>query len=322
MDYHELEKEKKYRKEREESAAIGMATSMGMLKLAFFIIPMVLARILGFFVGIFFKMGIVGKVLLTIMFIVFALIVFSFLLGLAGVLTFNAETTAAEYFELVVLIVLLGVSVFLGIFWFWRIHYHVLKNIPISVFSHLMMISFAIVFYGSIVIGIIASLIFKNLPGEAGWAIGLGGSFTVGVIHWLIKSRQYGGDYIPPEEQETAVASGAASSNVSGSPSKDMKWARWSGDGNLYYADIIGTSGNSVNVRYYDGNEEELNKSDIFSLQEAINSGLTPHGNWEGQGSFYPCNILKMGANSVLVKYTQDGVKEEMPYDRLLFIQT
>ncbi|MDR0443609.1 MAG: hypothetical protein LBH44_09405 [Treponema sp.] len=101
---------------------------------------------------------------------------------------------------------------------------------------------------------------------------------------------------------------------------QDLNWARWSGDGNLYFVTLLGVSGNTVSVRYYDGTEEDVDKKNTFNLVEALNAGLFPHGNWQGQGGFYLCEILKLGENSVLVKY-EDGVEENMPYEWLVFLR-
>jgi hypothetical protein len=100
----------------------------------------------------------------------------------------------------------------------------------------------------------------------------------------------------------------------------DLNWARWSGDGNLYFASITEVSGNTVSVCYYDGTEEDVEKKDTFNLVEALNAGLFPHGNWQGAGSFYPCEILKLGEDSVIVRY-EDGVEENMPYEWLVFLR-
>jgi len=273
-----------------------------------FIVPVILAKILGFFVGIFLKLGIVGKVVLTVFFSLFVLITLSVIGGATGIITFSERPTlAGEILELVILTVFLAASVFLGIFWFWRKHYHTLKNMSLSEFSELVKICFAICFYGSI--GLMIILAVTNNEHLAGLAFGV--PFLCAIVYWLLKTKNY----------QSIEPAGQTHMAVIGDPDESMRWAKWPGDGSLYFANITGTSGNSLNVRYYDGNEEELNESDVFSLQQAIDSGLSPHGNWQGEGSFYPCNILKMGNNSILVKYSEDGVEENMPYERLVFVK-
>jgi len=101
---------------------------------------------------------------------------------------------------------------------------------------------------------------------------------------------------------------------------KPLFWARWSEDGNLYFANIVSTSGNNVTVSYYDGTEEVLDKSDVLNAYEALKAGLWPHGNWEGRGAFYPCEIQKMNEETVVVQY-EDGVVETMPYEWLVYLQ-
>ena len=102
----------------------------------------------------------------------------------------------------------------------------------------------------------------------------------------------------------------------------DFIWARWSQDGNLYFAQIIGVSDSTVSVCYTDGTREDLSTDDIFYLPEALESGLTPFGDWNGGGYHYECVILEMNDTSVLVQYTEDGTQEEMPYKWLLFRNT
>ena len=306
MSFWETEQQKRDREARESSGI--WATIFLFIIL---VVPVILAKILGFIVGIFLKLGFVGKIVLTVLFVVFVLLSLTIIGAGIGIVTLSShDSLAREILEGVILLVLLGISVFLGIFWFWRKHYHTLKNMTVSEFSELVKICFAICFYGSIVLVIIFGITDKeHLMGLA-----FGIPFLIAIIYWLIITKNYQG--VESSGQVQAVSA----STVSGSPSADMRWARWSEDGNLYYVTSTSASGNGVKVCYYDGSEEELNKNDIFSLSEAINSGYTPHGNWQGQGSFYPCNILKTGADTVLVKYTQDGVEEALPYEGLVFL--
>jgi len=99
-------------------------------------------------------------------------------------------------------------------------------------------------------------------------------------------------------------------------------WARWSGDGDFYFAEIISSSSKSARVMYSDASEEDVNKKDIFYLMEAQNRKLISYGNWEGRGPFYLCNPLNLKEHSIVVQYTQDGVKEEIPYSWLMFSES
>jgi len=102
---------------------------------------------------------------------------------------------------------------------------------------------------------------------------------------------------------------------------QDLNWARWSQDGNLYFATVTAVSGNTLSIQYYDGSEDEVDRSDFFNLIEAMNSGMKPLGNWQGQGTFYPIELGPIGEDGVMVRY-EDGTEEVLPYEWLVFWQT
>ena len=99
---------------------------------------------------------------------------------------------------------------------------------------------------------------------------------------------------------------------------EDARWAKWSGDGNYYFATITDVSGSTVSVRYYDGAEEDLDESDVLNFPQMMNTRLPTYCNWQNKGDFYPCQLLQIGENGCKVKY-EDNTEEIIPYQLLIF---
>lgn len=200
-DWMTPEQKKKAHEEQNKSASIQTAGGLAIIKIIFFLIPLLIAKVLGLLIALFLKLGIVGKVLITILFIIGTLIVLSATMGFFGLLNFNYDTKAEEMRELIVIIICLSASVLLGIFWFWRHHYHTIKNIPMGIFSNLFMYALAIFIYGTFIVGIIVEMVLKITEGEGAWAIGLSVSLLIAIIFWLLKTKPYGTGYTAPPEE-------------------------------------------------------------------------------------------------------------------------
>ncbi|MDR2894631.1 MAG: hypothetical protein LBU97_04140 [Alistipes sp.] len=196
--------------------------------------------------------------------------------------------------------------------WFWIWHYDVVRQVPYRNFVSLTTLCMVICFWGTILLLIINAI----------WKIGYGYSGSIliplaaAVALWLFKVDKYGsGDDTMADPAPTPV------------PAEDKRyapgnlvWARWSGDSNLYLAKILASTATGVKVVFYDGVTEGVAPGDVLYLTEAMNAGMTPHGNWEGKGDFYRCEILNAGQISVMVRYIEDGVQERLPYDGLVFM--
>jgi hypothetical protein len=140
------------------------------------VVLLLFAYILKFIVTILLKMGIVGKILLTALFIISAFIFFyhmSSLTALAAGLQTNvyaytdtdirAMLAHIDAIEAIKLLAVLGISAGLGIGWFWPKHYAVIKNIPSKIFSVLFLACLGIAFWGFVAIHILIELVSGNV---------------------------------------------------------------------------------------------------------------------------------------------------------------
>ncbi len=299
----------------------------------FVLIPKLLGLAIGGLCGLLLKMGMVGKVLLT------ALAAFGALL-IVTLMATPLLTTDNKVVGTVLSIVMLAVAVAVG-WWFWTRHHAVIKKMPYSHFVALTTRCMMICFWGPIgaslffVFLILANTVQKDPVGFLAWT---GIALAVAIIYWILKTSAY--DDMEFDEEQAEAAGDASSAVAAGSgvsysapvptpvPAQgsrcsagDIVWARWSEDGNLYMAGVAKKSDAGAEVVYYDGVREERENQDIFYFNEAQQEGLTPHGNWKNKGGFYPCEILELRKNSVLVQYTEDQVKEDLPYYGLVFMK-
>jgi len=297
----------------------------------FRLIPKFIGLLIGAFVSVLMRFGVAGKVMLTL---------------LATFGTFLLLTIFASAFvdteNIFVSIALILLSALVG-FWFWVKHYKALKQMPNSQFIKHATTSVMIVFWGTILLYILYGILLSSVkitPAHLylSWAAFII-PFAVAAFYWVRKVNSYKSiatdSMVQPEVAKVAKVEKfekfekfekkppvtAPASTGARYAKGDHIWARWSGDGNLYFAVIENVSNNSLRVTYYDNVVEEVSKNNVFSLEEALNSGLRLHGNWQDGGSFYPCIILKQKSNTVRVKYTQDNVEEELPYQGLVFIK-
>lgn len=268
----------------------------------FCLIPHLLGMVTGAVCGLILKLGIVGKVILTALVALFVFIILVLPLEELG-------ATRHAVWGIVSVVIELGGAIAAGA-WFWLRHYDVVKQMPYRNFVSLTTLCMVICFWGTIVL-LIANSLWK-------WGIGYSGSMIIplvaAIVLWLIKANEYKSvsvDYIP-----TPVPA-ADKRNAPG----DLVWARWSGDGNLYFANIVSGGVSGVKVVFYDGVTEEVAPENVFYIEEVQKSGLAPHGNWQDKGSFYPCIILQFNNNTVSVEYIEDKVQEQLPYHGLVFMK-
>jgi hypothetical protein len=179
----------KEEKERQDSAAAHMGMGLAIVKIVFLIIPILVGKVLGLIIGLFLKLGIVGKVILTTLFTATIFVSSLFVIGTLEILP--EEKTFINYaLAGTVIAVCLAISLFIGIFWFWRKHYHVIKNIPIGEFSNIFTIALAIFMYGSIILLLI---VWRGLKITDWDYLFYGIALASAVVFWLIKTRPYAG---------------------------------------------------------------------------------------------------------------------------------
>jgi len=284
---------------------------LGALWKFFCLIPRLLGVVIGGLCGFILKLGIVGKVAMSALAAAGALIIL-------GVIANGVDFIDPKSIIVGIIIIALALSV--GV-WFWLWHYDVVKKIPYRHFVALTTQCMLICFWGPIIYYLFFSVLklfnaIKEIPIGFFGAVGI--ALAGAIVYWLVKANAYKTLDYDMEEPEP-LSTPLPSNDKRYSPG-DLIWARWSEDGNLYLAGIADSSATGVRVVFYDGADEEVSKEDIFYLDEVQDSGLTPYGNWKGKGTFYPCNILELRENSVLVRYTEDKVKEELPYHGLVFM--
>ncbi|MDR0443607.1 MAG: hypothetical protein LBH44_09395 [Treponema sp.] len=139
----------------EGAAKAHMANRDWMVKgvfILFFIVPVVVAKLIGWIFGLFSKLGIVGKILQTVMIAFVSPIVLAIVLAVLG--GNNNLPSFLSY-------LFLTGSFLLPALWYWLWHYDTVKLMSASVFSNAIMLSFAICFYGYIIAGIIAAISSK-----------------------------------------------------------------------------------------------------------------------------------------------------------------
>jgi hypothetical protein len=197
------------KRQRESNANWG-AFGGGIFKLIFLFIPMILGKIFGFLIGIFLKLGIFGRVVLTMLFTAGVFIILAIIGMVTGLIPQESDLTVFQNIASVIkAVICLAIAIFLGIFWFWRRHYKILKNIPLGIFSNLVMICFAICLYGTIAFQAVFMYLVFKVKGGTAFAMGMGISLLIAIIFWLIKTRAYGSpDYVPEEYNESAAEDG------------------------------------------------------------------------------------------------------------------
>ena len=313
-DGNYYESEIDYKNSKEQTANANAALDLFLM--IFMIFGKVVGLILGFIIGIFLKLGIVGRIILSL-FVTIAAIA-ALLVVRETVFTSELSDSTRMLIDSVISII----AIFVG-FWFFKWHFPIIKNIPIANFSGYVAECFSICFYGSIFIMVLRVILRK----EDNWLIGLGIPFLGALIVWFVKTMPYkNSDYAPQPTAKLKKPKGVSNAVPAALPSAENRlqpgdyiWARWNEDNNLYFAQIMEVTSQTVYIKYYDGNTDEVNKKDIFYFAEAQSSGLTANGNWKNIGAYYPCKILEINDSFVTVEYIEDEMKEKLPYSRLVF---
>jgi flagellar biosynthesis protein FlhB len=100
-----------------------------------------------------------------------------------------------EIIETVLKFIVLCIAVFVGVFWFWKKYYDVIKNIPVSDFSELFKNTFAICYLGCIGLSVVCELLnYSKLTQTTLNYIGTIALFTpflAAFIYWNKKTEQY-----------------------------------------------------------------------------------------------------------------------------------
>jgi len=297
----------------------------------FCLIPKLIGGAVGHLTGLLMKLGMVGKVILTALVAATVYIVV--------VIAFNELSFMIPVLNIILGVLMIALGLLAGV-WFWMKHYQVVKQMSHGNIVKLTTQCVMICFWGAIILGTffeILRLMGKIAKSPIGFGGAIGIPLVVAIVYWLMKANNIldlesdddlQADASEEETSDTAPSKSFPDAQPTSLPADDKRcstgdlvWARWSGDGNLYFAGIADTSSSGVKVTFYDGVEEEVSRENIFYAGELQKSGLTPHGNWENKGSFYPCDILEFRKNSVRVKYTEDKVEEELPYQGLVFIK-
>jgi hypothetical protein len=71
----------------------------------------------------------------------------------------------------------------------------------------------------------------------------------------------------------------------------DFIWAKWSGDGNLYYGCITAEDTAIVEIIWHDAICEKVRKEDAYYLEEAFASGYDTVGDYKYSNHFYKCEL-------------------------------
>lgn len=284
---------------------------LGALWKFFCLIPKLLGLMIGGLCGFILKLGVAGRIILSVLVALTTLFVLAII---------ASEVSFISSKNIVVGIIELVLALAVGV-WFWLWHYDVVKQIPYKQFVALTTRCTMICFWGPVIYYLFFAVlklfgIVKSIP--VGFFAAAGIALVVAIIYWILKADTYRAPDVDTEKFNSLPT--PLPSRDKRCSTGDLIWARWSKDGNLYFAGIAVGSGAGIRVVYYDGTEEEVNKEDIFYLDEALMSGLTSYGNWKNKGSFYPCEILDLREDFVLVRYTEDKVKEELSYHGLVFM--
>lgn len=121
------------------------------------------------------------------------------------------------------------------------------------------------------------------------------------------------------EEEEIDVASEDEVSEGGFQPGETV-YARFSGDGFFYMADINRISGNAAEVTFFDNYTEVVGLEDLREPLYCLGK-MKAQANWEERGNYYPCVIQKIddSRTHVHVYYPEDGAREMVTFSQLRF---
>jgi hypothetical protein len=117
---------------------------MGIIILVILAIPAIAAKAIGVIFAFLFKLGIIGKILQTVVVSVLCLIIMAFATGM-----FSGEVFATLGIPVIVMAAL----------WYWLFHYDEIKSITIKEFSNNITVCFAIVIYGFVGVVLLSSIL-------------------------------------------------------------------------------------------------------------------------------------------------------------------
>jgi hypothetical protein len=141
------------------------------------IVPVLLAKFIGWVFALFSKLGIVGKILQTAFVAIAGFLICAIIIG--------AFEIGADLGEIMSIGVALA-CIILPSLWYWLWHYDAVKLMSASVFSNAIKTSFAIVFYGYILSFIIGAV------GSKGFATFLMIAVTAGAfVFYFIAAKPY-----------------------------------------------------------------------------------------------------------------------------------
>jgi len=100
----------------------------------------------------------------------------------------------------------------------------------------------------------------------------------------------------------------------------DFIYAKYSQDGYYYFARIESIADQMALVKYFDDISEYLPVEDLKTFSYCVRN-LNVQGNWESNNYYYPCEIInvKIPENRIVVRYTQDGIEEDLAPAMLRF---
>jgi hypothetical protein len=148
----------------------------------FFWLPKIIGKLAGFFIGLMFKLGIVGRIIMTA------------LVMIVGLLLIYIAATWLPLHGKVLTIVRALISLIgaLGIgLWYWVYHHNTIKHRTIGDIAKSVAFCFSIIFYGSIILGILLWLMIgRTLPYEnMAFEFAVILSFAFAIYLWIKDSK-------------------------------------------------------------------------------------------------------------------------------------
>ncbi len=100
----------------------------------------------------------------------------------------------------------------------------------------------------------------------------------------------------------------------------DYCYGRYAGEGIFYYGQIKKIEDETVEFRFFDGLSDRIKFNKLYTVDAAI-EGLRSFANWNSQGAYYPCTIIRKERGRVTVRYEEGQRAEEtIPYMQLRFL--
>ena len=156
----------------------------GMALVAIFIIgPIIAAKIVGFLWGLLLKLGIVGKIISTILMVIIGPLILAYILPLTGELLNNINQDIGVS---IIVSIFVGSAILLPV-WYFFWHYDLVKEMGASTFSEKIK-KFAMFtwfgFIGSMIVGLAMGI------AEFGGILAIG-SLIAGIVYYIIATKSY-----------------------------------------------------------------------------------------------------------------------------------